>query len=64
MDTDVPLLDHDRIARAAEGMISNHGKDALAEVDRRIQTLRFSGCDTAAATWESIYKLIQIRAGG
>ncbi len=63
MDTDLPLLDHDRIARAAEGMISNHGKDALVEADRRVQTLRSAGCETAAATWESIYKLIQVRFG-
>ncbi len=64
MDTDLPLLDHDRIARAAEGMISNHGKGALAEAVRRIQTLRSAGCDTAAATWEHICELIQVRAGG
>ncbi len=38
MDTDLPLLDHDRIARAAEGMISNHGRNALAEALRRAQT--------------------------
>ncbi len=64
MDTDLPLLDHDRIARAAEGMISNHGKGALAEADRRIQTLRFSGCDSTAAAWESIREIIQVRIGG
>ncbi len=64
MDTDLPLLDHDRIARAAEGMISNHGKGALAEADRRLQSLRSAGCDTAAATWERICELIQVRAGG
>ena len=64
MDTDLPLLDHDRIARAAEGMISNHGKDALAEANRRAKTLRSSGCDSAAVTWESICELIQLRIGG
>lgn len=64
MDTDSLFLDNDRIVRAAEGMISNHGKDALAEAKRRVQTLRASGCDDAIATWESIRKLIQIRIGG
>ena len=63
MDTDLPLLDHDRIARAAEGMISNHGKDALAEAEKRAQTLRSSGCDAAAGNWESIFELIQGRIG-
>ena len=64
MDTDLPLLDHDRIARAAEGMISNYGQGALAEADRRAKTLRSSGCDSAAGTWESICELIQLRIGG
>jgi hypothetical protein len=64
MDTDLPLLDHDRIARAAEGMISNHGKGALAEADRRIQTLRSAGCDSTAAAWECIREIIQVRIGG
>ena len=48
MDADIPLLDHDRITRAAEGMIANHGKDAMAEAERRAKTLRYSGCDAAA----------------
>jgi hypothetical protein len=63
MDTDLPLLDHDRIARAAEGMISNHGKNALAEAVRRAQVLRSAGCDSAAAAWESICELIQVDIG-
>jgi hypothetical protein len=63
MDSDRLLLDHDRITRAADGMISNHGKDALAEANRRVQTLRSSGCDSAAATWETICELIHIRIG-
>ena len=37
MEADRPLLDHDRIARAAEGMISCYGKAARAESDRRAQ---------------------------
>jgi hypothetical protein len=45
-------------------MIANHGKDALAEAERRTQTLRSSGCDAAAVTWESICELIQLRIGG
>ena len=64
MDADLPLLDHDRIARAAEGIIYNYGDGAMAEAARRAKTLRASGCDSAAATWESICKLIQLRVGG
>ena len=64
MESDLPLLDQDRIARAAEGMIYNYGEGAMAEAARRAKTLRAEGCDTAAATWESICKLIQLRIGG
>ena len=64
MDTDLPLLDHDRIARAAEGMIYNYGDGAMAEAARRAKTLRSSGCDSAAATWEKVCTLIQLRIGG
>ena len=61
MDTDLPLLDHDRIARAAEGMIANHGKDALAEAERRTQTLRSAGCDAAAGNWERVCGVLKVR---
>ena len=61
MDTDLPLLDHDRIARAAEGMIANHGKNALAEAERRVQTLRSSGCDAAAGNWERVCGVLKVR---
>ncbi len=61
MDTDLPLLDHDRITRAADGMIYNHGKDALAEADRRAQALRSSGCDSAAVTWERVCEILKVR---
>jgi len=64
MESDLPLLDQDRIARAAEGMIANYGTDALAEAVRRAQSMRFSGCDATAAAWESICTLIKVRAGG
>ncbi len=64
MDADLPLLDHDRIARAAEGMIANHGKDALAEAERPTQTLRSAGCDAAAGNWERVCEIIQVRIGG
>jgi len=64
MDTDLPLLDHDRVARAAEGMISNHGNDALAEAEKRAQTLRSSGCEAAAGNWERVCEIIQVRIGG
>jgi hypothetical protein len=63
--TDVNLdINWDQISRAADGMISNHGKDALAEAYRRAQTLRSAGCYTAAMTWESICELIQGRIDG
>ncbi len=61
MDTDLPLLDHDRIARAAEGMIANHGKDALAEAVRRAQTMRSAGCDAAAGNWERVCEILKVR---
>jgi hypothetical protein len=44
-------------------MISNHGKDALAEAERRARNLRSTGCYSAAVTWESIFELIQGRIG-
>ena len=62
--TDVNLdINWDQISRAADGMISNHGKDALVEAERRARTLRSAGCYSAAVTWESIFKLIQGRIG-
>ena len=61
MDADLPLLDHDRIARAAEGMIANHGEDALAEAERRTQTLRSAGCDAAAGNWERVCGVLKVR---
>ena len=63
MDTDLPLIDQDRIARAAEGMILNYGKDALAEALRRTKTMRSLGCDATAAAWERICEVIRVRAG-
>ena len=64
METDLPLLDHDRIARAAEGMISNYGRDASAEAIRRAEVLRSAGSEAAATIWQSISELIQDRDGG
>ncbi len=61
MDADLPLLDHDRITRAAEGMIANHGKDALAEAEKRAQTLRSAGCDAAAGNWERVCGILKVR---
>ena len=61
MDNDLPFVDQERIARAAEGMISNHGTQAFAVADQRAQLLRSAGRDTAASTWESISELIQVR---
>ena len=62
MEADLPLLDHDRIARAAEGMIANYGKDALAEAERRTQTLRSAGCDAAARNWERVCGVLKVRS--
>ncbi len=56
-------INWDQISRAADGMISNHGKDALAEAERRARTLRSAGRHIAAVTWESICELIQDRIG-
>ena len=63
MDNELPFVDQQRIARAAEGMISNHGANAFTVADQRAQLLRSAGRDMAAATWESISELIQIRLG-
>jgi hypothetical protein len=60
--TDANLdINWDQISHAADGMISNHGKDALAEAERRARTLRSAGCYSAAVTWEFICKHIQDR---
>ena len=56
-------INWDQISRAADGMIYNHGKDALAEAERRAQSLRSAGCYSGALTWESICELIQNRIG-
>jgi len=56
-------INWDQISRAADGMIYNHGKDALPEAERRAQTLRSAGCYSGALTWESICEFIQNRIG-
>ena len=56
-------INWDQISRAADGMISNHGRGALAEAERRAQTMRSAGCYSAAVTWENIFELIQDRIG-
>ncbi len=56
-------INWDQISRAADGMISNHGRGALAEAERRAQTLRSAGCHSSAVTWEKIFELIQDRIG-
>ena len=61
MESDLPLLDQDRIARAAEGLIESFGRDALAEANRRAKVLRSAGSDAAAKTWESISRRIETR---
>ncbi len=50
-------------SRAADGMISNHGKGALAEAERRARNLISAGCYSAAVAWEGIFELIQGRIG-
>jgi hypothetical protein len=54
-------INWEQASRAADGMISNHGKDALAEAKRRAQNLRYSGCYSAAVGWDIICKHIQDR---
>ena len=51
-----------KISRAADGMILNHGEGAVAECKRRAETMRSEGRYVAAATWDSICKLIRDRA--
>jgi hypothetical protein len=63
MSLDQPLLDYDRYTRAAEAMICNFGRQALAEATKRAATMRSSGCDTTADTWECICKIIRARFG-
>ena len=54
-------INWDQISRAADGMIANYSEDALAEGERRAQTMRNAGRYTAAVTWESICELIKDR---
>jgi hypothetical protein len=61
MDLDLPLLDHDRLTRAAQELIANYGKDALAEGQRRARTMKAEGCDGTAGTWEYICQIIRAR---
>ena len=56
-------INWDQMSRAADGMVSNHGKNALAEAKRRAKTLRSMGCHSAAVTWDIICKHIQGRVG-
>jgi hypothetical protein len=63
MESDELQCEFDRIGRAAEGMIANYGKDALAESARRAQTMRVVGCTSSAEMWESVFLVIQGRIG-
>ena len=54
-------INWEQASRAADGMISNHGKNALAEAERRAQTLRYAGCYSTAVVWDIICKHIQDR---
>lgn len=63
MDLDKPQLDYDRLVRAAEAMIASYGKDALEVALGRATTMRLAGCDSSAATWDSICKIIRARLG-
>jgi hypothetical protein len=64
MDFDLPLLDYDRLNRAAHGMIANYGQDALAEAVKRARTMRSAGFDGSAAAWDFICEIIRHRVGG
>jgi hypothetical protein len=63
MESDELQCEFDRIGRAAEGMIANYGKDALAESARRAQTMRVVGCTSSAEVWENVFQVIQGRIG-
>jgi hypothetical protein len=63
MDFDLDI-NWENAGRAANGMISTHGKDALAEGERRAQNLRYAGCYSAAMGWDIICDHIQGRIGG
>ena len=60
MDIEIDI-DWDKIGRAADGMVSNHGSSALAEAERRAAAMRGQGRLTAATTWDIICKQIKAR---
>ena len=59
LDFDEPLLDNDRLIRAATAMISSFGIQASAEASKRAEDMRLSGCYPTAATWDEISKIIK-----
>jgi hypothetical protein len=53
------IIDRHQIIRAAEGMISNHGSDALAVANKRAHHLRFQGLDATSTTWVLVGQAIE-----
>ena len=60
MDIDLDI-NWDQINRAADGMMDNHGQDALAEAERRAQSMRSEGRYNVAITWLRICEVIKER---
>ena len=54
-------INWDQISRAADEMVNNFGEDAVAEAERRAETMRSAGRYTVALTWESICQIIKDR---
>ena len=63
MDLDHLKINWGQIHRAADGMIANHGEDAVAVAEGRAQAMRSAGRHAAAVTWDCICESIKNRIG-
>ena len=52
------MLEADDVARAARGMIVNHGQRAASEAEKRAQNLLAFGETDTAASWRQIAQTI------
>ncbi len=59
MDSALPL-DEFQIAHVAEGMIREHGDEALTKADDYVKKLKSEGFESVAKTWELIREVIQV----
>ena len=53
------MIGRRQIIRAAEGMISNHGSEALTVANRRAHNLRSQGLKSTCATWVLVSQAIK-----